>query len=1048
MARFFIDRPIFAIVISILIVLAGALAALQLPIAKYPQIQPPTVSVSTTYVGANAGVVNETVAQTIEQQVNGVQGMDYMSSNSDDTGRYSLSVSFELGIDSDIASVKVQNAVATANKSLPEEVKSSGVTTKKASSDMAYVFSLFSKEGTYSRVFLKNYADIYLLDAIKRVNGVGDVMVFGPDAAMKVWLNPDRLAELGLTTSDIVSAVQEQNIQAPAGRIGQAPTADLQEFQYTGRVQGRLTTPEEFADIIVKAMPNGEYLRLGDIARIEFSEKTSNIESEFNGATGIGLGIQLTDDANALDVVGQVKQILEDGKKNFPPGLEYQEVYDSSTYVSESLHEVVKTFMEALLLVVLVIFIFLQSVRATLIPILAIPVSIIGTFGAFILLDFSINTLTLFAMVLAIGLVVDDAIVVIENVEYHMEHDKLDAKEATRIAMDEVSGPVVAIACVLASVFIPCAFMGGMMGVLYKQFALTIAVSMGLSAFIALTLTPALCATLLKPHDQVKKKGFLDIFFRKFNIFFERATRKYVKGVRTCISHSRIVLVGLLIVCGAIYGFSKIVPSTFVPDEDQGFMIGVVQLPEGTSLNRTRDLLENVTDDIKAIGGVRDVMTIIGYDMVAGGAKSSSGTLFVGMDPWSQRETTELQINSIIAQTFGLSAKYPEATILAFNPPSIPGLGSIGGFTMQIMDMGGRSNEELNEVMQTIVTEANKRPELIGVYSTYKMNNPNYEFDIDRERIKNLGVATSDVFTALQANFGGYEINDFNRFGRTYKVMIQADQDYRSEVDATRFMYVKNSQGEMIPLDTLLSPKFATAPTNISRFNATRSIQINGSAAPGYSSGQAIAAMEEIAEQYLPSGYQVEWSGQSREEKKTSDATAKVFALALVFAFLCLAALYESWSIPFAVLLSIPCGVVGAYGAQAFMDLQNSIYMQIGLIMIIGLTAKNAILIVEFAKVRFDAGMDAIEAAVEGSKLRFRPILMTSFAFVIGCLPLAVATGAGAAARNEMGTAVVGGMLSATIIGVFFIPVLFLFIERIRLRMKQVADNFKKKQGL
>ena len=1048
MARFFIDRPIFAIVISILILLAGTLAALQLPIAKYPQIQPPTVNVVTTYIGANAGVVNETVAQTIEQQVNGVQGMDYMSSNSDDTGRYSLSVAFELGVDSDIAAVKVQNAVATANRSLPEEVKASGVTTKKASADMAYVFSLYSENENYDRRFLKNYANIYMLDAIKRVNGVGDVMIFGPNASMKVWLNPDRLAELGITVTDIVAAVQEQNIQAPAGRVGQQPSPELQEFQYTGRVQGRLTTPEEFSDIIIKALPNGNFLRLGDIARIEFSEQTSNIESEFNGNTGIGLGIQLTDDANALEVCTKVRAILEDAKKNFPPGVNYKEVYDSSTYVSESLHEVVKTFLEALALVVLVIFLFLQSVRATLIPVLAIPVSIIGTFAAFILLGFSINTLTLFAMVLAIGLVVDDAIVVIENVEYHMSHDKLDAKEATRVAMDEVSGPVVAIACVLASVFIPCAFLGGMMGVLYKQFALTIAVSMGLSAFIALTLTPALCATMLKPHDQLKKKGVLDIFFRKFNIWFERVTRSYVKGVRRCIAHSRLVLVGLMIVCASIYGLSQIVPGTFVPEEDQGFMIGVVQLPEGTSLNRTRELMQEVSEDVRAIPGVRNAMAIIGYDMVAGGAKPSSGTMFVGMDPWSERETAELQISNIIKQTFGLGAKYPEATILAFNPPSIPGLGNIGGFTMQIMDMEGRNDLQLKEIADKIVMEANKRPELIGVYTTFKMTAPNYEFDIDREKIKNLGVATSDVFMTLQTNFGGYEINDFNRFGRTYKVMIQADQEFRDEVDNTRFMFVKNKDDEMIPLDTLVDPKLTTAPTNISRFNATRSIQINGSAAPGYSSGQAIAIMEEIAAQHLPSGCQIEWSGQSREEKKTGDSTMKVFALAIVFAFLCLAALYESWSIPFAVLLSIPCGVVGAYGAQALMGLQNSIYMQIGLIMIIGLAAKNAILIVEFAKVRFDKGMDAIEAAVEGSKLRFRPILMTSFAFIIGCLPLAIATGAGAAARNEMGTAVVGGMLSATIIGIFFIPVLFLFIERIRLRAKAIVDNFKKKQGL
>ncbi len=1048
MARFFIDRPIFAIVMSILIVLAGALAALQLPISKYPQISPPTVSVRTTYVGASADVVNQTVAQVIEQQVNGVQGMDYMSATTDDTGRYSLSVAFEIGVDSDIASVKVQNSVATASRSLPEEVNTSGVTTKKASSDMAYMFSLYSPDGTYDRLFLKNYADIYLLDAIKRVNGVGDVQIFGPSGAMKVWLNPDQLAELGLTVTDIVAVIQEQNIQAPAGTIGQMPAPELQEFQYTGKVEGRLSTPEQFGEIVVKALPNGSFLKLKDIALIEFTELSSNIESDFNGSTAVGIGINLTDDANALEVCKQVKALLDEGQKDFPPGVQRKEIYDSSEYVNESLKEVVKTFFEALALVVFVIFIFLQSVRATLIPVLAIPVSLIGTFGSFLILDFSINTLTLFAMVLAIGLVVDDAIVVIENVEHHMTHDKLSAKEATRVAMDEVSGPVVAIACVLASVFIPCAFLGGMMGVLYRQFALTIDVSMCLSAFIGLTLTPALCATMLKPRDEHKKKGPLEIFFKKFDAWFEWLTNKYVSGVRHHITYARTTVALLLVICGGIVWLNSYVPSTFIPDEDQGFAVTSVSLPEGTSLNKTHEVMSQVAADLNKIEGVEDTMAVVGFDMLSNSAKSSAGTIFVGMKNWDERMTPNTQIDAIIGQIFGLGAKYPESTILAFNPPSIPGLGMIGGFTMQLMDMTGLSDEELDAAAKKFIAAANQRPEVVGVYTTYKMNTPNYHFNVDREKAKNMGVSTSDIFMTLQTNFGGYQVNDFNRFGRTFKAMVQAEDGYRSEVDGTRFMYVRNNQGEMIPLDALLDPSLSTAPSTITRFNAVRAIQINGSAAPGYSSGQAIAAMEEVAREALPSGFQVEWSGQSREEKKSSDATAQVFALAIVFAFLCLAALYESWSIPFAVLLSIPCGIIGCYAAQALVGLENSIYMQIGLIMIIGLAAKNAILIVEFAKVRFDKGMDAIEAAVEGARLRFRPILMTSFAFIIGCLPLALADGAGAAARNVMGTAVVGGMLTATVIGIFFIPVLFLFIERLRLRMKDIAKKFAKKQGL
>lgn len=1044
MAKFFIERPIFAIVISIIIVLAGTIAGVNLPIAQYPQIQPPTVSVSANYTGANADVVNETVAQVIEQQVNGVEGMNYMNSSADDNGSYRLNVVFDLGIDGDIASVKVQNSVAQANATLPSEVTSTGVITKKASSDMALMVSIFSPNETYDEVFLKNYADVYLIDAIKRVNGVGDIMTFGSDFSMRVWINPDRMAELGITVADVVAAVKEQNVQAPAGTVGAPPLQDGQEFQYTGKVQGRLKSVEDFQNVIVKAQPNGSFLYLKDIARVETGGKTFNVNAKRNGSPSFALGVQLTSDANAMDTVTEVQKVLAERAADFPPDMEYAAVVDNTEYIRESITEVVKTFFEAMLLVMIIVYLFLQSWRATLIPMLAIPVSLIGTFGSFIILDFSINTLTLFAMVLAIGLVVDDAIVVIEAVEHHIRYNGMSPKEATKRAMDEVSGPVVAIAFVLASVFIPVAFLGGMMGVLYKQFALTIAVSMALSAFIALSLTPALCATMLKPHDPNARQGVVARFFQKFNDWFERTTESYGNMVKRLISSARLCCIFLLVVIVGTAYLYKIVPSTFVPDEDQGYFISSVTLPEGASLNRTQAVMDRLSEEILKQPGVGQTMAITGYDILSSASKSNAGVMFVGLDPWSQRKDPGTQINAQIGQVFAKAPMFPEASVIAFNSPSLPGLGMVGGFTMMLQDLTGHTNEELDAITKEFVAAANQRPEVQGVYSTFKIDSPVYEFEIDREKVKNLGVTLSDVFTALQVNFGGSQVNDFNLFGRTYKVVLQADSRFRNEVDMTRFMFVKSSTGAMIPLDTLLKPKAVTGPNVVSRFNAAKSIQINGSAAAGYSSGQAITAMEEVAKEHLPSGFQVEWSGQSREEKSAGSSTMQVLALAIVFVFLCLAALYESWSVPYAVLLSVPTGIFGALLSQHIMNLQNSVYMQIGVIMLIGLAAKNAILIVEFAKVRTDKGMDPVKAAIEAAKLRLRPIIMTSLAFIIGCLPLAMASGAGAGARNGMGTAVVGGMTVATGLGIFLIPVLFVVVEVIVAKLERMTGKKEK----
>ena len=1043
MADFFIRRPIFAIVISLMIVILGIISAVQLPIAQYPQISPPTVSVSTTYTGANASVINDTVAQVIEDEVNGTQGVDYMSSSSDDTGSYSLSVRFKLGSDSDMDAVKVQNNVAVANASLPSDVQSVGVTTKKSSNDMAYMVSLYSPNGTYDSTFLKNYADIYLLDDIKRISGVGDVSTFGSDYSMRIWLDPDKLSNYGLTVADVKSAIQEQNVQAPAGTVGQLPAPGNQEKQYTGRIEGRLSTPEEFGNIILKSGSSGSFIRLKDVARVETGAKSNSMISEVNGSPAVGFGVELTSDANAMETINQVKQVLTKASANFPKDIKYKAIIDNTEYISESIKEVAKTFFEALFLVVLIVFIFLQSWRATLIPLLAIPVSLVGTFASFEVLDFSINTLTLFAMVLAIGLVVDDAIVVIENVEKHMAEDNLGPKEATRVAMKEVQGPVVAIACVLAAVFVPVAFLGGMTGVLYKQFALTIAISMALSAFVALSLTPALCTLLLIKGDKKVYTGILGRFFHWFNGWFDRTKNRYTGAAGSWIGHARLAVIFLLIVVSLTGLCYKLLPTTFVPDEDQGYFLVSVSMPEGTSLNRTNDMLNEVVKDIRTVDGVDAVMKAAGYDISSSANKSNSGTCFVSLAPWSERRSRDKSLTSIVAKVNALGANHPDASIRAFTTPSLPGLGMVGGWTMELQDLSSHSDEELDTITQKIIAAASKRPELTGVHTTYQINSPVYQYELDRDKIKNYGIPISDVFTAMQVNYGGYQVNDFNSFGRTYKVMLEAGSHYRNDVEGLKFIFVKSASGKMVPLENLLKPKMTTAPSIISRFNGKRSVSIQGSTASGYSSGQALSAMEEVVKETAPDGFAVEWSGQSREEKNSSSSMSKVLLLALLFVFLCLAALYESWTVPYAVLLSVPSGIFGAFFTEYLLrmlesafginnaGLQDSVYMQIGIIMIMGLAAKNAILIVEFAKVRTDAGMDPVKAALEAASMRLRPILMTSFAFIIGCLPLAMATGAGAAARNSMGTAVVGGMLFATAIGIFLIPVLFVIVENI-----------------
>ncbi len=1041
MAKFFINRPVFAIVLSLIITILGLVSAVNLPVAQYPQISPPTISIRTAYVGANADVVEQTVAQAIEQQVNGVEGMVSMSSTSTDTGSYQLDVQFESGRDADTASVQTQNRVSEANPSLPSEVKSSGVSTRKSSAEMAMVFTLWSPDDRFSTNFLKNYGTVYLVEDLKRIKGVGSVMEFGSDYSMRIWLQPEKMANLGISASEVTAAIAAQNQQAAAGSLGKMPTDMNQEFQYTAKVKGRLTTNEEFENIVIRSKADGSFVRLKDVARVEFASKEYNYNSAMNGHVSAGFAIQLTNDANALETVGQVKQLLAKASANFPEGMEYHVIVDNTKFVKESMTEVAKTFAEALLLVIIVVFVFLQSWRATLIPVLAIPVSLIGTFGAFSLLGFTINTLTMFAMVLAIGLVVDDAIVVVEAVEHHMRYSNLSPKAATVRAMEEVSGPVVAIAFVLAAVFIPVAFFGGMMGVLYKQFALTIAVSMALSAVVALSLTPALCILLLKPYDPDAHGDKLSKFFDAFNNWFEALVEKYGFGLGKVIYRARTAIVGLLVVLLLTGGLAKLVPSSFVPEEDQGYYMTALTLPEASSLNRTIKALNEVSEMVRQQAGVDGAMAVAGFDLLGGGVKPNTGVLFVQLDPWAQRKTPNTQLKAEIGQTFASGMHLPEGNVIAFAPPSLPGLGMVGGFTMMLQDRSGGSLEDLDAVAQQFVAAARQRPEIGSISSSFKSDTPSYEFEVDREKALQLGVDVDDVFTTLQAFIGSIQVNDINKYGRTYKVTVQAEGNFRSDPEALRYLYAKSASGAMVPLNTLIKAKRTNAPTVITRYNGVKAVKISGTQGSGYSSGQALTALEEVGKEVLPPGYTYEWSGQSREEKLSGSRAPVVFGMAILFVFLCLAALYESWSVPFAVLLAVPTGIFGAFLFQYVNGLENSVYMQIGLVMLIGLAAKNAILIVEFAKVRADAGMDVVQAAIEAAKIRLRPILMTSLAFIIGCLPLMLASGAGAGARNAMGTAVVGGMLMATLLGIFLIPVLFVVIEKITQKLSRRKEQ-------
>ena len=1036
MARFFIDRPVFAIVLAIIITLLGTIAGFSLPIAQYPNITKPRISVNTNYVGASADIVEKAVAQTIEQKVSGVENMLNMSSVSTSSGEYKLNVEFNLEKNADIASVEVQNRVSQATSSLPSEVSGYGVTTAKESAETIMYFGLYSPKNTYDAMFLRTYADANFLDAVKRVKGVSTVGEYGPEYAVRIWLNPEKMAQLGVTVTDVSNAIKTQNIQAAVGSIGNRPTVAEQERTYSASAQGRLNTPEEFGNVIIRSN-NGDNLKLKDIATIKEGPRNDLIVSKLNGGDSVVFPVSLTSDANAIETVKNIREVLKDAETRFPDDMKLIVIQDNTQFITESLEKVAHTFFEALILVILVVFMFLGSWRATLIPILAVPVSLVGTFASFVILGFTINTLTAFAMILAIGLVVDDAIVVVEAVEHHIQENGMSPKEATYRAMNEVSGPVVAIAFVLSAVFIPVAFTGGTVGELYKQFAITISVSMMLSAIIALSLTPALCSLLLVKKEEAPK-GFIGKAVKAFDDWFARTLAKYVKNVEGCIRKSKLILTCLVIVVICIGFLAKATPTGFVPNEDQGMTAVSIALPEGASSNRTQQVMAGLSKNISKLPGVKNVMEVSGIDILSMGQKANAGLAVVSMEDYSKRSNS---VQDIIPMIFGMGAQIPDATVMAFQPPSLPGASSTGTLSLYLMNLGGEDVNTMGDRANEFLAACRKRPEIGMLYTTLNTNTPMYQFEVDREKAQSMNVPVSTVYCALQAFLGGNEINDINNFGRTWKVVMQADEKYRTGVEDMRYFFVRSNDGQSIPLNTLVKPMPKNSSVVMTRFNGASAIKISGDPASGYSSGQAMTAIEEVAKEVLPNTYTYEWTGQSLDEIEAGSRSTQIFIISLIFVFLCLAALYESWTIPLAVLLSVPSAVFGCFLVQYARGLQNDVYMQIGLITLIGLAAKNAILIVEYAKMNMEQGMDVVHAAIEAAHVRLRPILMTSFAFILGCLPLAIATGPGAGARVSMGNAVVGGMTIATLFGIFLIPVLFVVVERFFSRKKKNPDD-------
>src|SRR5580704_9893750 len=1026
MAQFFIRRPIVAMVISIIIVIVGVFTLTRLPIAEYPSISPTLIQVTSSYRGAAAGAVMDSVAIPIESQVNGVDKMLYMQSLSANDGTMTLSVTFDVGTDVDIMQVNTQNRVSQAQAQLPDAVKREGVLVNRSSPDLLLVVGLYSPKGTYDAIFLGNYANINLVDAIKRVPGVGDVKNFtSQDYAMRIWVKPDKMAALGITPEEIAGAVREQNAQAPAGTVGAEPAPSGQETQYNVRTVGLLREPSEFADIVVRSNPDGSQVKIKDVARVELGAQTYDLRARLNQSPAAALGIYLAPGANALKTAEQVTRILQESEARFPPDMQYEITLDSTAPIVASLHKIQLTLIEAIGLVLVVVFIFLQSWRATIIPMLAVPVSLLGTFIAFPLLGFSVNTLTLFGLVLAIGIVVDDAIVVVEAVQHHIEHG-LSPRDATVKAMKEVSGPVIMIALILCAVFMPVAFMGGVTGQLYQQFAITVAVAVVFSAINALTLTPALCAILLKKPKPAR--GPLGWFFDQFNRAFDRVTSGYGGVVNFLIRKAGRTILLIVVVVGAIWLLSKSVPGGFIPDEDKGLLFVAVELPEGASLQRSDAVLKKAEQIVAETKGVRSACAISGFNILTGLNMSNSALIFVGLDEWKKRQTPELHASAIARDWNRKFSAFPEARIIAFGPPALPGYGNVSGFTLQLQNRSGGSVDQLAAQVRQFLAEAAKRPELGRLSTTFEPATPQVSVELDREKARTLGVKVDSVYETLQAYLSGLYVNDIVRFGRVFKVFLQAEPEFTHQPDQIGKFYVRNQDGHMLPLDTLVDVEQISGPNFVSRFNLYLAAEIMGTPAPGYSSAQALGAVEEVAKSMSGDlGY--EWSGLTLQQKKSEGEAGIIFGMAMLFVFLLLAAQYESWTLPFAVLLCTPLVVLGTFIGLVSRNFDNNVYAQIGLVMLIGLAAKNAILIVEFAKLKREQGKSLVEAALEGAKLRLRPILMTSFAFILGCVPLMLAKGSGAASRGVMGTAVVFGMTIATFVGIFLIPVCYVFVQ-------------------